>query len=143
MLQEIDNNKINVTGVVPGIDSQSPVLIYDDDCPFCARFVRYARLRDTIGEVKLVSARDDCPEVQLAKNQGYNLNEGMLLYLNGQVYFGADCLNMVALLSSRSDIFNRLNYMLFRNKYLARFAYPVLKFGRRITLLILGVSTLK
>jgi len=33
-------------------------IVYDGDCPFCSRYVRLVRLRDAIGPVALVNARD-------------------------------------------------------------------------------------
>ena len=32
-------------------------ILYDGACPFCASYVRYARLKDRVGEVDLVDAR--------------------------------------------------------------------------------------
>lgn len=120
----------------------SNYLIYDGDCPFCSNFVRFARLRESVGSVELIDARDNGPEVQEARDQGYVIDEGMLLSLDGKTYYGADCLNALALLSSRSSIFNRLNYFLFSVPLVARIAYPILKFGRGLTLRALGVSRL-
>ena len=113
-------------------------LIYDGDCPFCSRFVAYARLREAAGEVRLIDAREKTPEVEAAIRDGFNLDEGMLLSLDGQLYHGADCLNALALMSSRSTWFNRVNHFLFRNPRLAAIAYPVLRAGRNAALMLLG-----
>ena len=42
----------------PAQTAPSAWIVYDGDCPFCARYVRFVRLRDTIGHVALVNARD-------------------------------------------------------------------------------------
>ena len=34
------------------------VLVYDDDCPVCSNYVQMLRIRESIGELKLVNARD-------------------------------------------------------------------------------------
>ena len=115
-------------------------LIYDGECPFCSNFVQFARLRETVGEVRLIDARENGPEVQAARDAGYVIDDGMLLSLDGQVYYGADCLNRLALLSSRSGVFNRLNHAVFRVPAVSRFSYPILRTGRNMTIKLLGVS---
>lgn len=113
-------------------------LIYDGDCPFCSRYARLTRLRDTVGELRLVDARIPSREVDAARAAGYVLDQGMLLRLDGRDYYGADCLQRLALLSSRSTLFNRAAYALLRSPSAARWAYPVLRFGRNAALRLLG-----
>lgn len=115
-------------------------LIYDGECPFCSNFVQMTRLRETIGPLRLINARDTGPEVQAATAQGFVIDQGMVLMLDGEVYYGADCLNRLALLSSRSNVFNKLVYAMFRLPLVARLSYPVLKAGRGMTIRLLGVS---
>ena len=38
-------------------------LVYDGDCPFCSAYVRFVRLRDAVGTVHLVDAREGGPVV--------------------------------------------------------------------------------
>lgn len=113
-------------------------LIYDGQCPFCTRYARLARLRATLGELRIINARDGGPEVEAAKATGLRIDDGMVLRLEGSFYHGADCLNRLALLSSRSDLFNRFTYAVFRHERLARFLYPILRAGRNLVLKILG-----
>jgi predicted DCC family thiol-disulfide oxidoreductase YuxK len=113
-------------------------LIYDGECPFCSRYARLVRLRETVGQVALIDARVPSPEVEAAKARGYVLDNGMLLCLDGNIYYGADCLNRLALLSSRSTAFNRLTYLLLRSPFIARWTYPILRSGRRAVLTLLG-----
>ncbi len=117
-------------------------LIYDGECPFCSRYTKLTRLRGTVGDLRLINARDMTVEVRDAVGSGYNLDNGMLLSLDGSLYYGADCLNRLALLSSRSTVFNRLSYALFRSPRVSRFAYPLLRAGRSAALKILGRSPL-
>lgn len=117
-------------------------LIYDGECPFCSRYARLTRLRETVGPFRLIDARERTPEVEAAVQEGYNLDRGMLLSLDGELYHGAECLNRLALLSSRSTAFNRLAYALFRHPRLSRMAYPVLRAGRNAALRLLNRSPL-
>ncbi|MEM6354880.1 MAG: DCC1-like thiol-disulfide oxidoreductase family protein [Pseudomonadota bacterium] len=113
-------------------------LLYDGDCPFCSQFVAYTRLRDAIGPVRLINAREGGPEVELVRSAGLVIDEGMVLQLDGELYYGDDCLNRLALLSTRSDIFNRMTYWAFKSPALARVSYPVLKRGRALALKLMG-----
>lgn len=117
-------------------------LIYDGDCPFCSRYVRLVRLREAVGHVAIIDARAPSPEVEDAKARGYVIDNGMLLHLDGNFYYGADCLNRLALLSSRSTTFNRVTYLLLRSPGVARWMYPILRSGRRAILTLLGRSRL-
>ena len=118
--------------------SADATLIYDGDCPFCSRFAQYTRLKQAVGDLRLIDAREGGPEVERARAAGYRLDEGLVLEIGGELYHGDACLNRLALLSSRSNFFNRLNYALFRSPRAARLAYPVLRFGRNTALRLLG-----
>ena len=38
--------------------TQRASIVYDGDCPFCSRYVKLVRLREALGSVDLVNARD-------------------------------------------------------------------------------------
>jgi predicted DCC family thiol-disulfide oxidoreductase YuxK len=113
-------------------------LVYDGDCPFCSRYVRYLRLRDAVGKVELVNAREGGPLVEEIARKGYDLDGGMVLKMAGRYYHGSDCIHALALLSSDSDTFNRINAAIFRSPTLSRLLYPALRTGRNIVLKALG-----
>jgi predicted DCC family thiol-disulfide oxidoreductase YuxK len=113
-------------------------IIYDGECPFCTAYVRLSRLRDSVGPVTLIDARQGGPVVDAVRRAGYDLDQGMVLSYAGRLYHGADCLNMLALLSSRSSVFNRMTSAMFRRPALARVSYPVLRGFRNLTLAALG-----
>jgi predicted DCC family thiol-disulfide oxidoreductase YuxK len=117
---------------------EGAVIVYDGQCPFCSTYVRYTRLRDAVGPVKLVDARSGGPVVEEAVRAGLDLDEGMVLRYGGRLYHGADCLNMLSLLSSRSGLFNRLMAFTFARPGVAHMVYPALRAGRNATLKLLG-----
>lgn len=119
------------------MNDDDPWLIYDGECPFCKRYVAMTRLRQAIGNVRLIDARQGGPEFEEMQAAGFDVNEGMLLKLEGEYYFGADCLNRLALLSTRSDLFNKFCAFVFRSQKISRLAYPVLRCGRNLTLRLL------
>lgn len=118
--------------------SQTAWLIYDGECPFCSAYVRLVRLRDTIGELHLVNARDGGPLVDEIISADLDLDEGMVLKWNDRLYHGADCIRMVAMMSTPSTAFNRLNMMVFRSPALSCILYPILRTGRNGALWLLG-----
>ncbi|MGH8551636.1 MAG: DCC1-like thiol-disulfide oxidoreductase family protein [Methylococcales bacterium] len=118
-------------------------LVYDGDCPFCSAYVRYVRVRNALGQLQLVNAREGGPLTESIKERGINLNEGMLLILDNEYYFGAECMHRLALMSTASGCFNALNGFIFSRPGLSKLLYPCLKFGRRVTLILLGRSKLK
>lgn len=113
-------------------------LLYDGDCPFCSSYVHYVRLRETAGPITLADARKYPALVAEANARGFDVNVGMVLKLDGQYYFGGDCIHALSLLTTPSGAFNRVNRALFKSKALARFAYPMLRTGRNFALSLLG-----
>lgn len=114
------------------------ILVYDGECPVCSSYVTYIRLRKSVGRVKLVNARADAQWRQCITAEGFDLDEGMVLIFGGAKYHGADCVHMLALLSTRSGFFNQLNGLIFRRQRLARLIYPILRTGRNTLLRLLG-----
>lgn len=123
--------------------SASNWLLYDGECPFCSRYVTHVRLREAAGPVILVNAREHPALVEEVQRQGYDIDTGMVLKLNGNYYHGADCIHALALLTTQSGWFNRLNALAFRSRTFARLAYPVLRAGRNFTLKLLGRARLQ
>ncbi len=119
-------------------DSPGAIVIYDGECPFCSRYVRMLRLRETVGPVRLLDARDGGPEVEAALAEGLDLDEGMVLLMDGRYHHGDDCIHRLALLSTGSGAFNRLNAAIFRSERLSRLLYPLLRAGRNTVLALLG-----
>ena len=114
------------------------LIVYDGACPFCGRYARLSRLREAVGPVTLIDACQGGPVVKAVQAAGYNLDEGMVLKYAGRIYHGADCLNTIALLSSRSGLANRTMSALFSHPTLARVSYSALRAMRNLALRLLG-----
>jgi hypothetical protein len=119
-------------------DADKNFLVYDGDCPFCSSYVKLVRLRDSVGAVELVSARQNHPAVEGLRRDGYDLDEGMALILGKQVYFGDECVVQLALLSSPAGIFNRVNAAVFRSPRASALLYPIMRSSRRLYLVLAG-----
>ena len=129
--------------MTPDTDEPGAWIVYDGQCPFCSRYVQLLRLRDSLGEVRLINARDGGPVVEEMQRAGVDLDEGMVLKLDGQLYHGHDCIHVLALLSTPSGPFNRINAALFRSPRAARLLYPILRAGRNGVLRLLGRSKIR
>lgn len=114
------------------------VIIYDGQCPFCQNYVQLMALRDAVSDVNLVDARSDNPLVADVMARGYNLDEGMVAIFEGEIYYGSDALALISSLSSNRTALQRIFSKFMQNPVFARYIYPYMKFGRSLTLKILG-----
>jgi predicted DCC family thiol-disulfide oxidoreductase YuxK len=113
-------------------------LLYDGECPVCNRYVTMLRLREQFGELTLLDARKSSPQRTRVEQQGLDLNQGFALFVDEELYFGDHAIHALALMSSDSGLFNRINHYIFRHAALARLLYPVLAAGRGLLLRLLG-----
>ncbi len=114
------------------------LLVYDRECPACHAYCQVIRIRDSVGELRIVDAREDNAVMEEITSQGLDIDQGMVLKMGGQLYYGADAIHALALIGSRSGLFNRMNYWMFKSKTAAFILYPMLRFCRSILLKLLG-----
>lgn len=96
------------------------------------------RLKAAFGAVELVDARSDHPAVRRLVEAGIDLDEGMALIQGDRIYHGDDCIHRLALMSTPSTLFNKLNVAIFRSPTASRVLYPFLRAGRNAALALLG-----
>jgi predicted DCC family thiol-disulfide oxidoreductase YuxK len=116
------------------------LLVYDKECPACNNYCQVVRIRQDIGELKLIDAREDSAVMREITVQGLDIDQGMVLKMGGQLYYGSDAIHALALISSRSGLFNRMNYWIFKSGILSAILYPVLRSCRNLLLKLLGVT---
>src|SRR5690606_1639832 len=117
---------------------QPITIYYDGDCPFCARYVRYTRLTEAAGEPKLVDLRRDRESREALERAGYDLDKGMVVEIGDRRFFGAEAMNALALMTTRSGLFNRLTSSLFSRRAAAAALYPLLRGCRNFVVSVLG-----
>jgi predicted DCC family thiol-disulfide oxidoreductase YuxK len=113
------------------------LLIYDRECPLCDAYCRMVRIREVAGTLRLVNARDAGAVMDEITARGHDIDQGMVLKVGDVLYYGADAIHALALISSPSGAFNRINYWLFRSGGRSRILYPVLRFFRNLLLKLL------
>jgi predicted DCC family thiol-disulfide oxidoreductase YuxK len=114
------------------------LLVYDRQCPVCDNYCRRVTVRPSEGRLKQVDARQGSDLMTEITAKGLDIDQGMVLKVDGHLYYGAEAIHVLALLSARSDLFNKMNFWLFRSKRTANLVYPILRAGRNFLLKLLG-----
>jgi predicted DCC family thiol-disulfide oxidoreductase YuxK len=115
-------------------------LVYDGECPVCRTYCSYIRIRQATGQLHLVDARQPGALMDEITAAGLDIDQGMVLKMSGQLYYGADAIHMLTLLSTPSGLFNRFNYYLFSTRLGSRILYPLGKAVRNLVLKVLGIQ---
>ena len=90
------------------------------------------------GPMALLNLREHPALLADLQQRGFDVDDGMVLYHDGQYYHGVDAVHRVALISTDSGLFNKINRFIFRHRWLSRILYPVMVLGRNMTLKLLG-----
>ena len=112
-------------------------LVYDWQCPACNLYCHLISVEESGGRFRLVDARGHPEVMKEITARGYDIDQGMILKINGQFYYGADAIHKLALIASPSTVFNRLNIWIFRSQGRAKMLYPVLRSSRNFLLKLL------
>ncbi|MCZ6762245.1 MAG: DCC1-like thiol-disulfide oxidoreductase family protein [Gammaproteobacteria bacterium] len=116
------------------------LLVYDKQCPLCDNYCHLVRVRESAGKLVLVDAREDSAIMQEITAAGLDIDQGMVLKFQGRVYYGSEAMHVLSLLSTRSGIFNRINFWVFRSRWLSRVLYPIFRTFRNLFLKARRVS---
>ena len=114
------------------------LLVYDRECPACNAYCQVVKIRESVGDLRIVDARENTDILREITNEGLDIDQGMVLKMGNQLYYGSDAIHSLALIGSRSGVFNRINYWIFKSKSISSFLYPILRFFRNLLLKILG-----
>ena len=115
-------------------------LVYDRECPVCEFYCQRVNTSSSAGHLVRVDARRASPLLDEITNADLDIDEGMVLKVDGTIYHGSDAIHELALLSSKKGLFNQLTSSLFRHRQIAKFLYPALVVCRNLLLKILGRS---
>jgi predicted DCC family thiol-disulfide oxidoreductase YuxK len=113
------------------------VLVYDKECPLCDAYCRMVRIRQSVGELKLVDARGESDVVQEITRLGLDIDQGMVVKVDDVLYYGSDAIHVLSMMSSGSGVFNRLNHWIFRSRARSLVLYPLLRDCRNLLLKLL------
>jgi predicted DCC family thiol-disulfide oxidoreductase YuxK len=114
-------------------------LLYDGECSACSAYVAIARLRQLYPDLRIVSARTEPDLVAELRRKGYEINDGMVLSLDGKIYYAAEATRMIAILGRDSPSrWRRASLAMIGTAPWSRPLYPWLNRGRLLLLRILG-----
>ncbi len=105
-------------------------IYYDKECPFCNKYTQILNLRKE-HDVIIKNAREDLQKLRYFYSYGYDINNGIIVQIEDNIYQGAKAIAMLDNLSEQSSF-------IYKTKLFQNFLYPVLKIIRKITLFILG-----
>ena len=114
------------------------LLVYDRECPACNAYCKLVRISENVGDLRIVDARKSSMVMNEITAQGFDIDQGMVLRIGDQLYYGSDSIHMLVLIGSRSGMFNRFNYWMFKSQKRSAIFYPLLRFSRNQLLKILG-----
>ena len=114
------------------------LLVYDTQCPACHYYCQLVRVRESVGQLILVDAREPSEVMNEITAAGLDIDQGMVLKMGDAMYYGSDAIHMLSLLGTRSGFFNRFNYWAFRSTIASKVLYPVLRYFRNLLLKVLG-----
>ncbi len=118
-------------------------VFYDGECPFCRNFVKLLRLKETTQTVALHNLRDVPKAVEWFARQGFDVDEGMIVTVDQQVFYGKDAVRILSEMSTESPLFNRCVRFLLGGERRARYFYPLMVAGRNLTLRILAIAKIR
>jgi predicted DCC family thiol-disulfide oxidoreductase YuxK len=110
------------------------LLVYDQQCPVCHAYCGMIQPRESAGVLRLVDARDPSEIMDEVTAKGLDIDQGMVLRVGNVLYYGADAIRALSLVSRPTGVFNRLNSVIFRSKTRSRTLYPVLRLFRNLLL---------
>jgi len=116
------------------------LLVYDRECPACNVYCQVVKIRESVGVLRIVDARENSEVLHEITAEGLDIDQGVVLKMGDQLYYGSDAIHTLALIGSRSGILNRINYWVFRSKTISSILYPFLRSLRNLLLKILGKS---
>ena len=114
------------------------LLVYDWECPACDAYCRSVDVPRSVGKLRLVNARNSTAVMAEIAEAGLDIDQGMVVKMGGQLYYGSDAIHTLALLSSRSGLFNKLSHYVLRFSTLSHILYPGLRTCRNVLLKAMG-----
>jgi predicted DCC family thiol-disulfide oxidoreductase YuxK len=106
--------------------------VYDGECPICNHAAEALRIKEDYGTLHTINARDvnADPLMDEINRRGLDLDEGMVIYTNGQFFHGKDALKFMAQYGEHKNIFMAVFKGLFWSDLLSRLMYPWLRGAR-------------
>jgi hypothetical protein len=114
-------------------------LLYDGECPACRSYIALTRLRQRFPDIRVLDARREPERVADLRRRGLEINEGMVLSLDGVIHFGPEATRMIAILERPvAGWASWLTLAFIGSAPWSRRLYPLLNAARQLLLRLLG-----
>lgn len=103
--------------------------VYDGECPICTRAAEALRIKQDYGTLHTLNAREVSADPLIAEinSRGLDLDEGMVIYVNGQFFHGKDALKFIAKYGENKNPFMTVFKGLFWSDGVSSLMYPWLR----------------
>lgn len=100
--------------------------IYDGDCPICTHAAEALRIKEKYGSLTVLDARENKDHLLIdeIKKRKLDLDEGMVIYVDGQLYHGKEALKFMARHGEANNPFMFFFKGLFWSDTLSQLMYP-------------------
>lgn len=115
-------------------------LYYDKECPFCNEYSKYIELRK-VYDIEIINAREELEKLNDFKNKGFDINNGMIIEYEGNIFQGSDAIKIVDKYIIKKGIVDRLMSLFIHFPGFKSIIYPIVKIIRLIVLKLLRRST--
>jgi len=110
------------------------LLVYDKQCPACDFYCNLVRIRESVGRLVLIDAREPSEVMDEITAARLDIDQGMVLAVGSTLHYGSDAIHMLSLMSTRSGAFNRLSYWCFHSERASAYLYPIFRALRNLLL---------
>lgn len=119
--------------------------IYDGDCPVCKMAAEATRIKAELGPLNILDARSESshPLLQEVNKRNLDLDEGMVIYHDGDFHHGNRALQFMATYGAKKGFFNHFNRLLFRSPLLSKLLYPLMRATRNFLLAARGKQKIR
>lgn len=114
---------------------QKLILYYDKECPFCKHYAYFLTLKESY-ELHLINARESLEEI-LTKCPHTDINEGMIIEVEGKCLQGTEALKYLDSIITRKSFMSKLHHLWSLSPLITDNLYNFIKILRQIVLFIL------
>ena len=119
--------------------AEKSLFIYDGECPFCNHFAQLLELKSCLPKFEILDGRKNLALLFKLYTQGYDLNNGAILICNNKIMHGADAINWICTeINDPSDALLEVLRIIFTSNVRTNFLFPLLIWGRRLSLTLKG-----
>lgn len=112
------------------MDKKKNHIFFDGECPFCKNYIKLQKFVESYKNIQLLNARNHKQLVKFYLEKGFNVDKGMILNINGKIFFGDEAIWYISKITTRENFFLKLQSVIFKNIFIAKLIYPILRLGR-------------